>query len=85
MKASVLVRQLIKRLDELGEQSAGELGQEMWLKDGRGIPENTLATRYCRPAGKLLRAAERLGWVTSREARNRKLWKVTPSGRRACL
>jgi DNA-binding PadR family transcriptional regulator len=24
-----------------------------------------------------------LGWVTSREARNRKLWRVTPKGRKA--
>lgn len=82
MKA-IGVYKLLRRLDELGEQSAGEIGQELWLDGRRGIPENTLATRYCRPAGKLLREAERKGWVRSREGRNRKLWQVTDKGREA--
>jgi hypothetical protein len=57
------LKRIVLLLASLGEQSAGELGCEMWLKGGHGIPENKLATRYCSPAGKLLRAAERLGWV----------------------
>jgi hypothetical protein len=75
------LQRMVRRLDELGERSAGELGQDLWLKEYRGIPENRLATRYCRPAGKLLKAAEQRGWVTSREGRNRRLWRVTPAGR----
>lgn len=81
MKITKSLCQALRILDKMGEQSAGELGQELWLKEYRGIPDNTLATRYCRPAGKLLRAAERLGWVRSREHRNRKVWRVTDPGR----
>ena len=79
------LQRLVRRLIELGEQSAGEIGQELWLKDGawRGVPENSIATRWCRPAGKLLREAERRGWVTSRWHRNRWLWRVTHEGKRA--
>ena len=79
------LQRMVRRLAELGEQSAGELGQELWLKEGawRGIPENTIATRYCRPAGKLLREAERRGWVINRWHRNRWLWRVKHEGKRA--
>ena len=80
-----IMMQMLGRLAKLGESSAGELGQELWLKKDawRGIPENTIATRYCRPAGKLLAEAERRGWVMSRFGRNRKLWRVTQNGLRA--
>lgn len=76
------LHRLVRRLAELGEQSAGEIGQELWLQEGawRGIPENTIATRYCRPAGKLLREAERRKWVRNRWHRNRWLWRVTHEG-----
>ena len=56
---------------------AGALGYELWGTSPCGMDENTAATMYCRPAGKLLKKARALGLVRDIQKGPRRLWYAT--------
>lgn len=54
---------------------AGKAGFELWSRPATGCrPENVCATMYCRPAGRLLAKAQRMGLVRHEQHGPAKLW-----------
>jgi hypothetical protein len=62
-KSDILNRAICVLADR-GPMTAGQVGLELWWRDSMVVrPGNTIATMFCRSAGKLLRRAEAAGLV----------------------
>jgi hypothetical protein len=62
---------------QYGPMTAGHIGLELWGCPESGRPENIDATRFCRPAGKLLRRAQQAGIVTDHQRGHVHFWMLT--------
>lgn len=68
---------LVGILAAKGPITAGTVGYEMWARPGTACKcENAQRTMYCRPAGKLLRRAQRLGLVRCEDRGRVRLWHI---------
>ena len=74
MKKDV-VKEMVEIVARYNGILAGAAGFELWGKPEMVIRcENICATMYCRAAGKVLKRAQALGLVYSRQDRNMRLW-----------
>jgi hypothetical protein len=59
-----MIQRIVQILSVRGPMTAGKLGLALWWRKGlMNRPENVNATMFCRPAGALLRRAQRAGLV----------------------
>ena len=66
---------LVNVLAEWGPMSAGQVGYALWAGPAMVCKcENAQATMYCRPAGRLLHRAWRLGLVRYEDRDRRRVW-----------
>ena len=70
-KLQILVDLLIAK----GPMRAGDVGYELWARPATACKcEHAQATMYCRPAGKLLKRAQKQGLVWCEERGRYRLW-----------
>ena len=70
-----LIVRMVRILRELGPLRAGNLGFELWCRDGDVIrTENICATMHARSCGKLLKRAKQLGLVRDEQRGPNHLW-----------
>jgi hypothetical protein len=68
---------LVGILSAKGPMTAGKVGSELWATRGTACKcENAQATMFCRPAGRLLHRAQRLGLVRCEDRGRVRLWHV---------
>lgn len=76
------LRALVRVVSRHPRITAGNAGFELWSKPADVCrPENNCSTMFCRPAGKLLAKAERMGLVRHEQHGKTKVWYVTDEGR----
>ena len=68
------LQRVVDILAHHGGMLAGALGYELWGRVPCGRTDNTAATMYCRPAGKLLKCAKALGLVRDVQKGPQHLW-----------
>jgi len=74
------VQAIVGILSQKGPMTAGQVGLELWWRDGLVTkPENQTATMFCRPAGRLLHRARREGLVKYRDHGRVRLWSLNAS------
>jgi len=73
--AKTTMERMVGILKEKGPMRAGELGLELWWRDGNAIrTENTCATMHARACGKLLKRAKALRLVYDQQKGPNHIW-----------